>query len=147
MIFSGCLDVPVLATADMPYATFYKLEDQIVILVYNDMEVEITQDDAEMHSTLLRGLCGGEKCKMILDFQKSPATFTNEAREYAAKDSRHLSVVASQALVLSTLAHKIVANFYMRVNKPSFPIKSFRSMKEAYKWTLSLKQSMEPIVE
>ena len=45
----------------------------------------------------------------------------------------------ADALVINSLAHKILANFYMKMNKPVKPTKIFTSQKKAVDWLKNLK--------
>jgi len=77
----------------------------------------------------------------LLDEKKYPflyvigdyVTFTNEARNYFStkKGSQYSRV---DAFVFTSLAHKLLANFYMKVNKPKIPTKFFNSKNEAEAW-------------
>ena len=79
--------------------------------------------------------------KEILEPKKYPllhiiedyVTIDKEAREFAAsKEGLMFSKV--EAFVINSLAHKILANFYIKVNRPSVPTRFFRSKEEAEEW-------------
>lgn len=50
----------------------------------------------------------------------------------ATDESTQFSIV--EAYVISSLAHKILGNFYMRMNKPSVPTRFFTEIKIAEEW-------------
>jgi hypothetical protein len=75
---------------------------------------------------------------ILIDLRKGDADFTNEARAYFANDKGHASLRKSQAFVLKSLAHNIVANFYFKFNKPTCPVAIFYDTDEAMKWILSI---------
>ena len=79
--------------------------------------------------------------KKILEEKKYP--LLHVAQEYVIfnKDAREFSVTKegvlyskAEAYVINSLAHKILANFYMKVNQPPVPTKFFRDKDEAVEW-------------
>ena len=63
---------------------------------------------------------------------------TKEARDNAVKIEDQSSLGAS-AVIVNNLAYKLIANFYMRFNKPKRPFKTFSNEKDAIEWLLTLK--------
>jgi hypothetical protein len=60
-------------------------------------------------------------------------SITKEARELAA--SREMAKdVAAMALIVNTMATRILANFYLKVNKPMRPTRMFTDMQKAIEW-------------
>jgi hypothetical protein len=55
------------------------------------------------------------------------------AREFSATEEG-LSFSKAEAYVMNSLAHKMLANFYMKVNKPSVPTRFFKDKNEAIDW-------------
>ncbi len=93
---------------------------------------------------------GIEECKEIIDAyrkllenKKYPllhivedyVNISKAAREYAASEEG-LSFSKVEAFVINSLAHKMLANFYMKMNKPSVLTRFFRTKKEAEEWLL-----------
>ena len=62
--------------------------------------------------------------------------FTKEAREYGASEEG-LKFSLAEAFVLNSLAHKILANFYIKFNKPKVPTQFFKTKEEATVWLLT----------
>ena len=61
---------------------------------------------------------------------------TKEARDFgASKEGLKYSLV--EAYVIDSLAHKILANFYMKFNKPPVPTQFFKAKEEAELWLLT----------
>jgi hypothetical protein len=58
---------------------------------------------------------------------------TEEARNYGASEEG-LRFSAAEAFVINSLAHKLLANFYMKINKPSVPTKFFSKKEDAEEW-------------
>jgi hypothetical protein len=61
----------------------------------------------------------------------------SEVRNWAAETSgNHYTIV--DAIVISNIAQKIIANFYLSFNKPKMPTKIFTSNEKALEWILSI---------
>ena len=80
-------------------------------------------------------------CDQLLETKKYPilhlsgkyVTISKEAREYSVS-ARGIQYSIAEAFVFSSLAHKIVANFYIRINKPPVPTKFFTAAEDATIW-------------
>ena len=69
----------------------------------------------------------------LLHIVKDYVTIDKEAREYSVSEEG-LMFSKVEAYVINSLGHKILANFYMKVNRPSVPTQFFRHKEEALKW-------------
>ncbi|MCB9365448.1 MAG: hypothetical protein H6587_12825 [Flavobacteriales bacterium] len=61
---------------------------------------------------------------------------TKEARDYSATEEG-LKFSLAEAYVLKSLAHKILANFYIKFNKPKVPTQFFTTEEDATVWLLT----------
>jgi hypothetical protein len=64
---------------------------------------------------------------------------SKEAGVYSALPESNRFTLAS-AVLIETLAAKLLFNFYLQINKPPVPTKGFTSKESAFKWLLSLKK-------
>ncbi len=62
-------------------------------------------------------------------------TVTKEARENSNTAD---SPIAAYAMIANNIAYRLVANFYLKVNKPLVPSKLFSTFDDAVKWIYSL---------
>ncbi len=69
----------------------------------------------------------------ILHLTGEFVTFTKKARSFSASD-RGLQYSKVEAYVFTSLAYKIVANFYIKFNKPRVSTRFFKSKEEALTW-------------
>ena len=60
-------------------------------------------------------------------------SISSEARAYSATPESNLYTVAD-AFVIRSIAQKIIANFYLKFDKPVSPTRFFDTEKEAMKW-------------
>jgi len=76
---------------------------------------------------------GGGKFFNIFHFA-SLADVDPEVREWAANPSGN-NYTYSDAIVIDNLSQKILADFYVRINKPVKPTKIFFSLEKAIRWS------------
>lgn len=76
---------------------------------------------------------GGGRFYNIFQFN-SFANIKPELREWAA-DSSGNNNTYSDALLIKSLPQKIIADFYLKINKPEKPTKIFYSLDKALEWT------------
>jgi hypothetical protein len=102
------------------------------------VEDEITLAQAERHTKTLGELDGGFPKHLIIDFRGTEVSFSNEAREYFARNQQHREKRKSQAIVIDTLAQRLVANFYLKFNRPDCPVSIFQTIDQALNWVKGL---------
>ncbi len=127
-----------LSRLELSSASFIELERDIVCVYYKASNDELGLKTAEAHTGALYDLRGGKACHLILVFRDKLVAFSNEARDHFAKNTQHSAIRLSQALVLEGLANMIVANFYIKFNRPNCPVKVFSKIEPALAWSLSL---------
>lgn len=77
---------------------------------------------------------GGGRFYNLYQFE-SYAEMDPEVRDWAADTSGN-NYTYCDALIISNLAQKIIANFYIKFNKPKMPTKIFTSTEKAMDWIL-----------
>jgi len=80
---------------------------------------------------------GGGQYYNIFEFH-SFSDIDPEVREWAASPTGNNYTIAD-AVVISSFPQKIIADFYMRYNKPVKPTKVFNSMEKAYEWVREIR--------
>lgn len=65
-------------------------------------------------------------------------TITKEARDNAVKIEDQ-SMLGASAVVVDSLPYKLIANFYLKFNKPKRPYKVFGKEEDAIKWLKTIK--------
>ena len=83
-------------------------------------------------------LCN-DKSHLLLTDVKVLAELTSEARKIAASKENTENLVA-QAIVVKWVATKLIANAFMKLNKPHYPVKTFSDEGKAVKWLLAHKR-------
>ncbi len=65
-------------------------------------------------------------------------SITKEARDNAVKIEDQ-SMLGASAVVVDSLPYKLIANFYLKFNKPKRPYKVFGKEQDAIKWLKTIK--------
>lgn len=65
---------------------------------------------------------------------------TGEARKYAASKEAGEYTLAN-AVLIKSLANKLLFNFFLNINKPLIPTKGFNSQSEAFEWLIQQNNS------
>lgn len=95
---------------------------------------------AEINSEVFKEIFGkynemvnGKKYPFIYFAEDGSVTVTSDGRDYAKKEEYSFPKLCN-AVIVRSLAHKLLASFYFKINKPVFPFKVFSSMAEAEDW-------------
>ncbi len=75
----------------------------------------------------------GNKPYAILVTAGDLITFSKEARELAAS-KEFIDAALAKALLINSTAHRIIGNFYLKVNKPYLQTKIFSDRTKALNW-------------
>lgn len=93
----------------------------------------------ELQNQLLhvyRDITGGKLMPFIF-LAAEYVSVTKEAKENAIFIEDQ-SMCGASAVVVNTLAYKLIANFYLKVNKPKRPYRVFSNVQDAEKWLLTI---------
>lgn len=112
-------------------ATIRLRHDGIMHVVYHygtvlDVDLQMKMLD------VFNQLTHGEKVPFLFEAMDS-VTITKEARDHSLL-IESLSPSLATAVVAANLAHKLMANFYFKFNKPQIPYKVFVSFESAIDW-------------
>jgi hypothetical protein len=100
------------------------------VLYLADSEIDV--EHKKEHHAVFAEITGGIKHPFLIKAEHN-VSFTREARNYGSKMEPYQPFLAF-ALVATTAAYAIMANFYFQFHKPKMPYKVFRNEEEAYKW-------------
>ena len=115
----------------LSHSSVFLREDGIIEVKFKD-DVLLSLEDCKELLFHYRKLTAGKKVP-ILHLIGKYMNVTKEAREYSASEEG-LKYSAAEAFVFDSLPHRIIANFYLNVNKPLAPTKFFKTKKEAEIW-------------
>jgi len=84
------------------------------------------------HLKALIRITNGKKTPFVVTAGKQ-VNITPQARDNAIVIEDD-SPVCATAVVVQNLAYRLIADFYMRINKPKTPYKVFTDQKSAFEW-------------
>lgn len=96
---------------------------------------EGTEIDADLQDRMIEvylEICGGRK-RPFLYTGIGDVTITKEGREHS-KNLEDVFPTTATAVIADNLAYKLIANFYLKVNKPKTPYKVFKDFPSAESW-------------
>ncbi len=73
----------------------------------------------------------------VLTLPRENAQIEAEVRSYLTAKDRSERVLAD-AIVITNLPHRLLADFYMKFNRPDIPTRFFKSYDEALQWLKSI---------
>jgi hypothetical protein len=77
----------------------------------------------------------GKRPYLLFSDVRNHVAITGEARKIAA-DKRESPCVIANAVLSNNFALKLTANFFIRVNKPHFPVRVFNDEVRAHLWLM-----------
>lgn len=113
------------------HSTVLLREDGIIEVKFKDDILLNIEDCKELVSHY--GHFSPQKKRPILHLIGKYMNVTKEAREFSASEEG-LKYSLAEAFVFNSLPHRIIANFYLNVNKPAAPTKFFKTKQEAEVW-------------
>lgn len=119
----------------LPEATLSLWEDGIVHVFYHDntiLDIPLQLRMADPFNTI----ADGKKSYFIFEAGEN-VIVTKEARDNALKLEGSTPILSS-AVIANTLAYRIIANFFIKVQMPKGKYKVVANKDEAIKWIKSL---------
>lgn len=107
------------------------LEENLVFYKIKENTVIELKDSVEMYEETLH-LMQGKRYAALVD-ARATTSLTPEAREWSANDELHQQLIA-QAIVVTSLANRLIGNFIIRFHKPKAPTRLFSSVEKAKEW-------------
>lgn len=108
------------------------ISPNVVHVEIHKSDADICLDDLKKLTTEL-GIIGEEKkLYVIVDILKHN-TISKEGRAYSASEESQIYTKAN-AIIISSLAMRIGANFFININKPVRPTRVFNSVDQALEW-------------
>jgi hypothetical protein len=113
--------------------TLQKLNEYTICLIYNpDVNIELA--DAIETSTAMHKMVKEKPYTLLVDLRGLFGNMTNEARNHYANDFKTNKIRIAEALLIDNLPNRILARFYIKINKPKCPVKIFSKKEKAMHW-------------
>lgn len=107
-----------------------------ILHVYIHPDVSLEMDDLRKVIEHISAL-GPEKFLNLFEFDQY-ASIDNKVREWASDPEGNKRTIAD-AIVIKGLDQKLLADFYLKFNKPVKPTQVFNNLDHAIDWLLSIK--------
>jgi hypothetical protein len=121
---------------EISFATMHIEDDILFITLKEDAEIDVDQI-----KEAIRGRKEIQKDLPMLTLTdiRNLYSISNKARIFAAKNESIRELNKAMAILTSSLATKMFANFFIKVNKPKTPTKMFDSKEKALNWLKTFK--------
>lgn len=96
---------------------------------------EVTLEDAKTEVVAIDKLNGGKRAPTLVHIGGVKSVSRDARKYYSSEESAQ--TIAAAALLISSELSKILANFFMGINRPIMPVKLFTSKDEAIDWLSS----------
>lgn len=121
---------------DHPLFNVQLRSDGIVQVNIND-EAYFTLNDSKEYVIAVDQLTNGIP-HLILKIPGEHASVDSESRSFMATPEAMRCSIAD-AIVVKSMAQRIIGNFYIKFDKPDKPVRLFNNIEEAEKWLFSFK--------
>ncbi len=125
---------------ELPESIIGLRKDGILHLYYKP-HAEITSEYQLRQLEVMMQITGGKPHAAMYEAGEY-STVTSEAREHAILLEPKTPTLCKVVLV-KTLAHKIIAEFYYKFNKPQQPYKVFSDFEEGIEWLTKTRAELE----
>ncbi len=78
-------------------------------------------------------LSGGKKCPFLVK-TSGTKSMSREARSFLSSSEESAKISAAVAFLITSPVTRVLANFFIGLNKPIFPVKLFTDEKNALAW-------------
>ena len=116
-----------------------------VVHVYIKPHTEITAEYQERQLEVLKKITGGRKHPAIYEAGED-VTVGSEARDNAKRLEEQTPTLC-KVVYVRTLAHRLIAEFYYKFNKPEQPYKVFSDFNEGIRWLIKSSKELQDHVE
>ncbi|MDO9001242.1 MAG: hypothetical protein Q7W45_15870 [Bacteroidota bacterium] len=118
-------------TIETDEAIVHSRTDGIVHVTFKDgIEIDVALQDKMLK--IYTDICLGKK-RPFLFSGIGDVSITKEGREHS-KNLEDVFPGSASAIIADNVAYKLIANFYLKVNKPSIPYKVFGDILSAELW-------------
>jgi hypothetical protein len=125
-------DAPLIKKSETDFAVVSLEEDRIIRVMFKKKS-EITEESFRKLFDVFQSMIEGVPYAYLYYAEDGSVTVTDDGRRFA-KDEEFSFPKICNAVIVTNLAHKLIANFYLKFNKPNYPFKVFSKKEDALKW-------------
>ena len=116
------------------------LENDLVRLSYED-EVDVDLIAAKIDYKLYDEITEGKPFRKLVVSGKYTQLSSEAIKFIQAENQKRAHLIIAEAIVVRTLAQRLLGNFYYRLQKPNYNIRMFTSEEKAMNWLNSFSSS------
>jgi len=136
-------------TKDIGHTIIYKLKDGTLVIKSADNHTYSVEDIKVIYQ-VMKDLSDGQKT-YNLNVLGEYTGVEPDVRAFSSKGP-HKDMVAAETFVISSVAQKILANFYIKIDKPLVKSAFFNNINSAKEWLIKQKEddatnTVQPIVD
>ncbi len=132
------VDTPVEIEKDFEKIKMTLYENGIMNVVFKE-NCSVGIKDAEEAVNWVSEIANGRRFLNLMEGENN-SEVDAEVRAFSASKNQNKFTIAD-ALVVNSVAHKLLTNFYLKFNKPVKPTRLFTDKERAIEWLLSQKES------
>ncbi len=117
---------------------FMHVEDDILYITLK-VDADMKVDNIDEIIDARKRIQNGKKMKVLADIRNIWQASLKARKRAAAPDMQNLNI--AMAIVIDSLASKLLANFFIKINNPSSPTRMFNSKEEGLLWLNTIKSN------
>lgn len=117
----------------LTHAEIIHLQNDLYLLKFDDdYEIEL-EDAVEIDRTFIE-LVNNKPFSVVVDARNKYSSISNDARNFFANDPEILPLRKRIAIVINNMPTRMIANFFVRFNRPQTPTRVFNDYNKAIMW-------------
>ena len=120
---------------ELPFA-FLTWDNQFLITIRYKDNIEVGIEEANLLVDKILSLVNNRRFSVLSNATDVASSMDASARRYIAEHEEVNNLVDAHAIVVNGLSVRIIAQFYINLNKRSHPRKIFSSLKDAEDWII-----------
>jgi hypothetical protein len=126
--------ISLIETIAVPTMRISLRSDQIIQIVPDD-GIHITLENVKLQIAAVGQLAGGKKYPVLV-YSGVGTNIDTETMNYVATEKSNPFALA-EAYLISNISHKLLASFYLKINRPFRPTRAFTAEQAAVSWLQS----------
>lgn len=109
-------------------------KDKHLLWIKYKSDINIGFAEAKIIANEIIKKCNGKSHYFIIDARDYYGDYTGDARKYMANHPELIKLRKAYAILVNNLGSRLIANFYMKFEKPTCPGKVFNEENKAIDW-------------
>lgn len=117
----------------LTHAEIIHLQHNLYLLKFDD-DYEVELEDAIEIDQAFINITNNQPFCVVVDARNRYSSASNDARNFFANDPEILPIRKKIAIVVNNMPTRIIANFFVKFNRPQTPTKVFNDYNKAIEW-------------